>query len=144
MTSKNTKHFIISQVTSKNTNHFIILQVTAKNTNHFSISQVTSKNTKVTYESKPTCPYIFTTNGNVSIAATRIFCQAPVVSVGDPANLTCHYPEDLCQNRKGIAVLRRDSILGSRDGEWGVQCSVSIPSLRPCCILHFLSLRFHY
>ena len=54
---------------------------------------------------------------NVSIAVTRIFCRAPPVSAGDPANLTCHYPEDLSQSRKGIVVLRRDSIPGSRDGE---------------------------
>ena len=54
---------------------------------------------------------------NVSIAVTRIFCRAPAVSAGDPANLTCHYPEDLSQSRKGIVVLRRDSIPGSREGE---------------------------
>ena len=122
VTSKNTNHFIVSQVTSKNTNHFIISQLTAKNTNHFSISQVTSKNTKLTYESKPTCPCLFTTNVNISIAATRIFCQAPPVFVGDPATLTCHYPEDLSQSRKGISVHRRDSTPGSQYGEWGVHC----------------------
>ena len=136
--TKGTNHFIISQVTSKNTNHFIISQVTSKNTNHFIISQVTSKNTKLTYESKPTCPCLFNTNGNVSIAATRIFCQAPPVFVGDPANLTCHFPEDLSQSQKSIAVLRRDSIPGSRDGEWSIHYWVPVPYFRPCFILHSL------
>ena len=54
---------------------------------------------------------------NVSIAVTRIFCRAPPVSAGDPATLTCHYPQNLSQSRKSICVLRRDSIPGSRDGE---------------------------
>ena len=86
------------------------------------ISQVTSKNTKLTFASKPTCPCLFTTNVNVSIAATRIFCRAPPVFVGDPAALICHFPQDLSQSRKGIAVFRRDSIPGSQYGEWGVHC----------------------
>ena len=81
----------------------------------FKDAQVTFRN--VTYEIKPACTRICTINGNVSIAATRIFCRAPPVFVGDPANLTCHFPQDLRQSRKSVAVVRRDSIPGSRDGE---------------------------
>ena len=79
-----------------------------------------SEPNKLIYESKPTCPCLLTANRNISIAATGIFCYAPPVFVGNPANLICHYPENLSQSRKNISVFQRDSIPGSREGEWDI------------------------
>ena len=45
-------------------------------------------------------------NPNVTIAAARIHCQAPSVFPGDPANLTCFFPEDLRQTRTGFCVFQ--------------------------------------
>ena len=61
----------------------------------------------------------FTVNNldeNVTIAATRIFCQAPPVFPGDPAKVTCHFPEDLHHSKTSFGLFQRVSN-GQNEGE---------------------------
>ena len=55
------------------------------------------------------CFIINDRNENVTIAATRMFCQAPPVFLGDPAYLTCYFPEDVRQSKTNFGVYRLDS-----------------------------------
>lgn len=56
-----------------------------------------------------TCFIINDRNEYVTIAATRIFCQAPPVFLGDPAKVTCYFPEDLSLSRTSFGVYLLDS-----------------------------------
>ena len=56
-----------------------------------------------------TCFIINDLNEYVTIAGTRVFCQAPSVFLGDPAKVTCYFPEDLSLSRTSFGVYLLDS-----------------------------------